>query len=241
VEDRRGIKRLRDDDETPHDRTKNLSTAQSKQKKRKKEKEKLKELIEGGWENIQDAPVEKQQSFFWLHLAKSLKTELSALELEDELSSMAFCSPDSVALHTRIRAIVPALRNPSNDIGKPAVLVFSRSTSRCYDVARLLFKLGTSVRVGQLFGNKKVAELQQQLNSSPCHVAVGTPERLRKLVESGALTLDNVKLIALDVSKDVKGYHLLDLHDTAISFYRFYVESLHRFVKEESLKLLLFT
>jgi len=113
------------------------------------------------------------------------------------------------------------------------VIVVCRAANRCIEVAKALFQLGKSVRVGQLYSkHMKIGEQERQLRAAQMHIAVGTPERLRKLVDSGALSLSDLLLIVIDLSKDVKGYHTLDLPDTQLSFYRFYAAHLHTLVKE---------
>jgi len=46
----------------------------------------------GGWDGVETASIEKQQNFFWVHLAQALKTEVTALELSDEPPGKHFAS-----------------------------------------------------------------------------------------------------------------------------------------------------
>ena len=44
-------------------------------------------------------------------------------------------------------------------------------------------------------------------------LAVGTPNRLHKLFQLGALALNKTKLIIIDLKKDAKNFHLLSSSD----------------------------
>ena len=60
-------------------------------------------------------------------------------------------------------------------------------------------------KVGKLFAKHfKVEEQQADLAKRRLAVAVGTPNRLTKLADLGALRLDRLRLIAVDVHLDAK-------------------------------------
>lgn len=46
-------------------------------------------------------------------------------------------------------------------------------------------------------------------------MAIGTPNRLNKLADIGALSLDDVDLIVVDCARNVKNYNVLEMKDTA--------------------------
>lgn len=50
----------------------------------------------------------------------------------------------------------------------------------------------------------KVGEQQEGLSKAPVAIAVGTPNRLGKLADLGALRLDRVKYLLVDVALDAK-------------------------------------
>lgn len=59
-------------------------------------------------------------------------------------------------------------------------------------------------------------------------MVTGTPGRLLTLLDDGALSADRVALVALDLSRDVKGFHLLSLPETrgplCLLFYRYLLD-----------------
>ncbi len=60
-------------------------------------------------------------------------------------------------------------------------------------------------KVGKLFAKHfKVEEQRAELAQRRLAVAVGTPNRLTKLADLGALRLDRLRLIAVDVHLDAK-------------------------------------
>ena len=59
--------------------------------------------------------------------------------------------------------------------------------------------------MGKLFAKHfKVGEQQEALAKGPLAVAVGTPNRIGKLADLGALRLDRLKYLLVDVHLDAK-------------------------------------
>ena len=52
-------------------------------------------------------------------------------------------------------------------------------------------------------------------------IAVGTPNRINKLIELGALSMGQCSTVVLDVSLDAKKFQLLSLHETKSDVYAF--------------------
>lgn len=60
-------------------------------------------------------------------------------------------------------------------------------------------------KIGKLFAKHiRLEEQEAALGARPMPVAVGTPNRLLKLADSGHLRLDRLKFIVLDVHLDAK-------------------------------------
>ena len=50
----------------------------------------------------------------------------------------------------------------------------------------------------QLFAkHNKIEQQEEQLRKAPTHVAVGTPERIRQLVDRGSIALDQLQLVSM--------------------------------------------
>eukprot|EP01034_Spumella_vulgaris_P022473 gene22473-28601_t len=58
-------------------------------------------------------------------------------------------------------------------------------------------------------------------------VAVGTPNRINKLIELGALSLRLTKVVLVDVTEDSKHYNILSLHEVKHDFYRLLYADVH--------------
>ena len=67
--------------------------------------------------------------------------------------------------------------------------------------------------MGKMFSKHlDIREQARVLQQGKFPVVVGTPNRLLKLCQQGDLLMDSVELVLLDLSKDKKGFHLLELH-----------------------------
>lgn len=67
-------------------------------------------------------------------------------------------------------------------------------------------------KIAKLFAKHlKVEEQVAYLESTVVRLAVGTPNRIAKLVEVGALKLDDLTLVLVDCSKDVKQRSIFDV------------------------------
>jgi protein CMS1 len=93
----------------------------------------------------------------------------------------------------------------------------SPAAVRANDIAKELRVRLPNQRTAKLFAKHlKVAEQASALQKEFNALAVGTPNRLSKLLEAGALSLGNCRLLVLDASfKDAKQFTLLSLPGVA--------------------------
>jgi len=61
----------------------------------------------------------------------------------------------------------------------------------------------------------------ESLSKSHYAIAVGTPNRLTKLVSLGALQLNMIKLIVIDIEPDVKNFTMLTMPSVREDFFEF--------------------
>lgn len=125
--------------------------------------------------------------------------------------------------------------------GRPRVLVVCGSALRAVDVCK---QLGPTfapkhkdLHVARLFAkHKKVDDQIHFLANFKCALAVGTPNRVLKLLETrltGAngpvapLDLSDLALIIFDLALDAKGFHVLSLKDTRQDVSRLYLDHVH--------------
>jgi protein CMS1 len=76
-----------------------------------------------------------------------------------------------------------------------------------------------------------VAEQKQHLASYYVGVAVGTPNRVRKLVQDESITLSNTDLIVIDCEANVKRQTIFTLPETALDLFAFLAVCLKRLGK----------
>ena len=86
---------------------------------------------------------------------------------------------------------------------------------RCMDLIKKLRPL--EVRIAKLFSRHfKVAQQRDMLHRNFHPIAIGTPNRLHKLLEVGALSLAHTDLMLLDVSQNQKKFTILEMKDVSV-------------------------
>jgi protein CMS1 len=99
--------------------------------------------------------------------------------------------------------------------GSPLMVILAASGQKCADLIRSLPEFHARVRLAKLFAKHfKPKEQASYLATNVVRIAVGTPNRIAKLVADGALKLDRLEHIVLDMSRDIKTRHLLSMPDT---------------------------
>ncbi|KAK3271290.1 hypothetical protein CYMTET_20353, partial [Cymbomonas tetramitiformis] len=81
---------------------------------------------------------------------------------------------------------------------------------------------------------------QVETLKAPVVIAVGTPNRVLKLVEMGALKLLDTAVVALDLLPDAKKRTVLDLPETRTDFWNLYKGFLQKQVLAKSTQFCLF-
>ena len=93
---------------------------------------------------------------------------------------------------------------------EPLAVVICRQSLRVCEVYKALSAKGLAC-VKLFSKHMKVKAQAELLRKKPVQIVVGTPARLLRLVESGALRLNRVKWVVYDMSKDVKQFDLLSM------------------------------
>ncbi|KAL6777808.1 hypothetical protein ACKKBG_A15725 [Auxenochlorella protothecoides x Auxenochlorella symbiontica] len=135
--------------------------------------------------------------------------------LEESLASL----PEQAAFLGRGGQHVP--------VGSPAVLVVTGAAIRAVSLIRQMPAVNKACKVGKLFAKHfKQAEQEAVLSSTVMHVAVGTPNRLIKLIEAGALKLGRLRYVVVDVAMDAKKRTVLDMAETKSDFWTLFASHL---------------
>lgn len=141
---------------------------------------------------------------------------LTDLELGTRLSAEHVTAPLSLVddLARFIQSVMPHWRrefaggSSKPSPGAPLVLVVAPSAARC---AALLKPLAAfRARIFKCFAKHLSLDDQRAvLAGPPVQLAVGTPHRVRQLVELNVLSLARCRVVVLDLEPDVKRYTLL--------------------------------
>lgn len=121
-----------------------------------------------------------------------------------------------------LKRALPGLQKLASDkanrvVGRPLVVVVSPAAVRANDLAKELRVRLPNQRTAKLFAKHiKAQEQAEALGKEFNALAVGTPARLAKLLEMGAFSLANCRLLVLDASiRDAKQFTLLTLPGVA--------------------------
>eukprot|EP00192_Tetraselmis_astigmatica_P013711 CAMPEP_0117678224 /NCGR_PEP_ID=MMETSP0804-20121206/17183_1 /TAXON_ID=1074897 /ORGANISM="Tetraselmis astigmatica, Strain CCMP880" /LENGTH=318 /DNA_ID=CAMNT_0005487597 /DNA_START=141 /DNA_END=1094 /DNA_ORIENTATION=+ len=174
---------------------------------------------------ISTAGLEEQAEWLWQH--HSLASGASSLErggFSDEcLISLPSSSEGLVGeLKQHVQAAAPSADGGPN--GAPVVLVLAASAVAANNIVKKLRDPAFGC-VAKLFAKHiKVEEQRKVLQSGPVLLGVGTPNRVLKLCELEALSLDRLRLLLVDVQRDAKLLTLLDIQEVRSDFSKLFAE-----------------
>jgi len=118
--------------------------------------------------------------------------------------------------------------NKVGDPGSPVVLVLCSSAIRCVELLRGMKNFTGKVKPVKLFAKHIKLEEQVKLLESHVNIAAGTPNRVRKLMDIGALGVGRLQLVILDMHCDAKGLTLLSVPQVKTEFWELYRTHLHQ-------------
>jgi hypothetical protein len=96
----------------------------------------------------------------------------------------------------------------------PRAVIFCLSARRSVAILKDLAPM--KLRVAKLFPKQgTIGEQANQLETTEFAVAVGTPHRIKELVDRGSMTLKNTQLLGLDTFLNPSNQSVYTLHDTA--------------------------
>ncbi|KAG6952948.1 hypothetical protein JG687_00012695 [Phytophthora cactorum] len=151
--------------------------------------------------------------------------QMTSLELADGLNESHFVAPKGLGKHklellpSYIHHLLPSFKRDFVGKGKrrdksPYFLILCSSALRCVEVIKHLTPF--KCRVAKLFAkHMKADEQAKQLANNYLPIAVGTPARVKKLLEMNALSLKHTTHVIFDMEKDKKQLTVLELKDTA--------------------------
>jgi len=232
-----------------------------KAKEKAKKKERRKKLRQkhmerkGGWEDVSYLGADHQSAFWWTKLAESIGKTLTPEQLANEIADECFSPLPVINANTKFNMhylvdylprFMPNLVDTNTVVkgnGAPMVLILCSSALRVIAVSKALYDFGPHVQVaGKLFAkHQSVDDQTKMLKSTNIRMAVGTPDRVDKLIENGSLSLKNCRYLIIDMEKNVKGFHILDLAETKKSVFLLYWKYFHNAVAiEKKTQIILF-
>jgi len=170
--------------------------------------------------------ISKDEQVEWL--TSSYKSHCGASELEcDALTLSLRVLPNcDGSLEDKLKAVEPnwekvfiqnsSIRTQDDVYGAPVGLLVSPAATSCLSMIRECPRFRKACPIAKLFAkHMKIEDQITLLNGNRVVLAAGTPNRLCKLLEEGALKLNNLRWIVLDVRLDVKQRTLLDMGDVS--------------------------
>ena len=180
---------------------------------------------------VEDAPLingsaAEVRDHVWRLYTNAMGDRLSALEQEDSMPSVDRFHRSASEMSSNAAEVVKAsledwqtkLKKAVAFGGKksPKVLIVSGNSNRACSIIQQLTGLGLKVPIAKLFSrHMKLKQQKEMLASRGFACGVGTPNRVLKLLDLEYLKLKRTELVILDLSRDLKGYHMLTQKDTA--------------------------
>lgn len=207
-----------------------IVTSDPKLIKKAKRKEKLQQKKQVKKARLQENDVttprllspEEQLLLLLKHWPEDPVVKATTLELERLLNMSHMHNPNGCNFSASILHKLPAFRREtaqeSDEKGCPLVVIVCSGAIRCTEVIQNVSKT-LKCKIAKLFA--KHFKVTEQVEALQKHfpVAVGTPNRLLKLIELGALSLSRCRLLVIDTAKDPKAFTVMTLPATNTDAY----------------------
>ncbi|KAI9496055.1 U3-containing 90S pre-ribosomal complex subunit-domain containing protein [Zychaea mexicana] len=196
----------------------NTTQQQQEQEKKKKNKQKKKRKVNDPFRSLDHVyKADRETQFQYVQdRQRSALPNLTQVELEEQIlpedqfvNNAQFKQPehtlDTLPNYIKFGMLHhKKLDKKPQDPAAPTVLVLTHAAMRAADLARAMKPLG---KVAKLFAkHMKVKEQAEFLQKDPVHLGVGTPNRIKALVEQEHLNLDNLELIVVDTERNAKRF-----------------------------------
>ena len=132
--------------------------------------------------------------------------------------------PFFLAIQTKLPDFQNIKKVPGEEIGSPLVIVVSPGAVRSVEIMKSLSKFA-QCKIAKLFAKHFKLEDQVEMLREYHPVAVGTPHRLNKLIDIGALSLTNTRVVLIDMGPDEKSFTILNSPNVKEDFFQFLIEN----------------
>lgn len=218
-----------DSDEADFDNSEDDEAAkkQAKQAKKKRKfeemKAKKKARLEDSSSSEAKAPSSLSLPVDQVDLVKSLAPGNAEFNFTAE-DFFSFESPEKGKSYhmAAITTGMPLFRSALSELeaGSPLVVVVCSSARRAATVINTI-STEAKCKIGKMFAKHFKVQDQVVALRGTFPIVVGTPNRLSKLVELGALSLSRAYVVLIDMAKDIKGYSVLNLPGVSGDLYSF--------------------
>ena len=133
---------------------------------------------------------------------------------------------DSFVMAVAVDLSLDVLHKRSDEMGCPSVIVLCASALRASHVLNGMSSLLKCSMAKCWSKHFKVKDQMETLSKKAYPVVVGTPGRITKLFELGALCANKLEIVLIDNGKDKKAFTLLSLPDTRSDTYNLLKEHL---------------
>eukprot|EP00250_Pteridium_aquilinum_P035709 c984_g1_i1 orf=78-800(+) len=158
-------------------------------------------------------------------LDSALGSSLSHLEHAPPLSEESFISlqqeggdRDSSNLSKHVKSMFGEAWTDSlckgegdKEKGSPTLLILCSSATRCVELLKGIRGLTKACKPAKLFAKHIKVEEQVKALEEYVNIAVGTPNRVKKLIDIGALGLGFLEIVLLDMHEDAKGFTIFTM------------------------------
>lgn len=125
------------------------------------------------------------------------------------------------------KALVETKVTSKEDFGSPVLLILCSSAIRATQIIKSISAKLIKCKIAKLFAKHfKVEEQMEMLSNEYYPIALGTPNRVRKLIELGALSLKRTAIVLVDVTVDSKQFSILTMNEVKNDFYRLLYDSI---------------
>ncbi|RYH32738.1 hypothetical protein EON65_00120 [archaeon] len=112
--------------------------------------------------------------------------------------------------------------------GCPIVVIIAASATRCTQIIKSISAKLIKVKVAKLFAKHiKVSEQISMLSKEYFPLAIGTPHRVQKLLEVGALYLSHTTIVLVDHTPDIKKFTIFTQPDIVQDWYGLLYQSVY--------------
>lgn len=184
----------------------------------------------------------------WLAASYCQHTGGTALECEGLGPEAVAELPSGRNLEERLKRLEPtwaaefASATGHRRAGEPSALFISPSAVGAIAMIKACPGFNSSCRVAKLFAKHlKVAEQEVALRQDRICIGAGTPNRLAKLAEGGALQLGRLRYVVVDVGLDVKQRTLLDMPEVRADWWALWEQHVKALVVKGRTRLVLYS